>query len=48
MTMNKPWESQDRWKDICVCLQEPEAVVIVFRVLDHNALIPSGHQEAQL
>ena len=41
----KPFGGQDIWKDICVHLQEPQAVLIVFHAPAQKALTPPGHQE---
>ena len=46
MIMKKPLWGQDRWKNIWVHLQEPEAVLIVFHVLAHKALTHPGSLEA--
>ena len=46
MIMNKPLSGQDMWKDIWVCLKEPEAILTVFHILAYKALIPLGNKEA--
>ena len=43
--MNNPLWGQDIWKDICVHLQEPDAVFTLFHVSAHKALILPGNQE---
>lgn len=43
--INKPLWGQDIWKDICVHLQEPQAVLTVFHVSAQKTLTPPGHQE---
>ena len=34
------------WRDTWVCLQEPEAILILFRIPARKALTPPGNQEA--
>ena len=43
--VNKPLWGQDMWKDIWVCLQEPEAVLTLFQLPAHKVLTPLGNQE---
>lgn len=43
--MNEPLWGQDIWTDVWVCLQS-EAVLTVFYIPAHKALIPPGNQAA--
>lgn len=43
--MDKDLQGQDTRKNICVCLQEPEAVLTEYHVLAHKALtLPANHK----
>lgn len=38
--MKEALQGQDVWRDIPICLQEPEAVFAAFHVLAYKTLIP--------
>lgn len=48
MIMNKHWWGQDMWKDIWVCLQEPESVLAVLHFPAQRMLTPLAIRKLRL